>query len=106
MPSVNGFNGNNINANTYGQYDFTSIYHGKRYADFLLGIPQTTTLTLPNPNFATSAEPSGACTPRINLRYRVALTVNYGVRWELEQPYTDTKGRTLHVESRHQRFWS
>src|SRR5712671_67904 len=44
------FNGNNISANAYGQYDFTSIYTGNGYADFLLGIPQTTTLALPNPN--------------------------------------------------------
>src|SRR4030095_6760275 len=42
------FNGNNINASVYGQYDFTGAYTGNGYADFLLGIPQTTALALPN----------------------------------------------------------
>src|SRR5262249_50505328 len=43
-------NGNNINANVYGQYDFPGVYTGTGYADFLLGIPQTTTIAVPNPN--------------------------------------------------------
>lgn len=44
------FNGNNINSQVYGQYDFSGAYTRNGYADFLLGIPQTTTLALPNPN--------------------------------------------------------
>ncbi len=85
------FNGNNINSNVYGEYDFTSAYTGTGYADFLLGIPQTTSIAVPNPNrhlrgsvFGTYAQDQFKVSSR--------LTVNYGVRWELEQPYTDTKG--------------
>jgi hypothetical protein len=32
-----------------GQYNFSGIYSGLGYADFLLGIPQTTTVSIPNP---------------------------------------------------------
>ena len=95
------FNGNYIKANVYGQYDFTGTYTGTGYADFLLGIPQTTTLRFRIPT-AICAEPSGECMPRISSKYRSRLTVIYGVRWELEQPYTDTKGAHLHLESGHQ----
>src|SRR5215472_1627865 len=44
------YNGNNIGSTVYGQYDFTGAYTGFGYADFLLGIPQTTTVVIPNPN--------------------------------------------------------
>jgi hypothetical protein len=85
------FNGNNINANTYGQYDFTSIYTGNGYADFLLGIPQTTTVTIPNPNRHLRGTIWGMYA-QDQFKVSSRLTVNYGVRLELEQPYTDTKG--------------
>jgi hypothetical protein len=85
------FNGNNINANTYGEYDFTSIYTGNGYADFLLGIAQTTTVALPNPNRHLRGTTWGMYA-QDQFKVSSRLTVNYGVRWELEQPYTDTKG--------------
>jgi hypothetical protein len=85
------FNGNNINANAYGEYDFTSIYTGNGYADFLLGIPQTTTLTVPNPNRHLRGTIWGMYA-QDQFKVSSRLTVNYGVRWELEQPYSDTKG--------------
>jgi len=85
------FNGNNIASNVYGVYDFTGAYTGHSYADFLLGIPQTTTLALPNPNRHLRGTTWGIYAQdqfKVNSR----LTLNYGVRWQLEQPYTDTLG--------------
>jgi len=85
------FNGNNINSVVYGQYDFSGTYTGFGYADFLLGIPQVTTLALPNPNRHLRGTTWGMYA-QDQFKVSSSLTVNYGVRWELEQPYTDTKG--------------
>jgi hypothetical protein len=85
------FNGNNINANAYGEYDFTGSYTGSGYADFLLGIPQTTELASPNPNRHLRGTTSGMYA-QDQFKLSSSVTLNYGVRWELEQPYTDTKG--------------
>lgn len=85
------FNGNNIASNVYGQYDFTGIYTGFGYADFLLGVPQTTTLALPNPNRHLRGTTWGMYA-QDQFKVSSRLTLNYGVRWELEQPYTDRLG--------------
>jgi outer membrane receptor protein involved in Fe transport len=87
------FNGNNISSSVYGQYDFSGTYTGAGtgYADFLLGIPQTTTIALPNPNRHLRGNTWGLYA-QDQFKVSSRLTVNYGVRWELEQPYTDTKG--------------
>ena len=49
----------------YGSYNFNAAYTGFGYADFLLGIPQTTQLTIPNPPVI-FAEPPGAPTRKIS----------------------------------------
>jgi hypothetical protein len=85
------FNGNNFSAAVYGEYDFTGTYTGFGYADFLLGIPQTTSLITPNPN----RHLRGLITSffaQDQFKVRANLTVTYGVRWQLEEPYTDTLG--------------
>ena len=85
------FNGNNIGASVYGQYDFTGTYTGSGYADFLLGVPQTTTLSIPNPNRHLRGTIWGMYA-QDQFKVSSSLTINYGIRWELEQPYGDTKG--------------
>jgi hypothetical protein len=85
------FNGNNIGAIVYGQYDFTGAYTGFGYADFLLGIPQTTMLALPNPNRHLRGTTWGLYA-QDQFKVNGSLSINYGLRWELEQPYTDTLG--------------
>ncbi len=46
------YNGNSINYTVYGAYTFSGAYSGIGYADFLLGIPQTTSFAMPSPNRA------------------------------------------------------
>lgn len=85
-------NQNYLPQNIYGTYTFNGTYSGSPYADFLLGIPQTTAI----------ASPAPASYPRGNMwslyaqdQYKVdrRLTLSYGVRWELPAPYTDKYGR-------------
>ncbi len=85
---LGGFNYPN---SIYGQYNFTGVYTGFAYADFLLGIPQSTNLNIPNPprylrgtTWSVYAQDQFKVTPN--------LTLNYGLRWQLEGPYYDRYG--------------
>lgn len=85
---MGGYTDNNT---IYGSYNFTGIYSGTAYADFLLGIPQVTQLvnpTLPlhlrGTMWSLYAQDEYKVTPR--------LTFNYGLRWELNGPYYDQNG--------------
>ena len=83
--------GSNINANAYGIYSFTGIYTGNGFGDFLLGIPNTSQLASINPNRYLRGITSGIFAQD---QYRVnsKLTLNYGIRWQIEPPYTDGHG--------------
>ncbi len=85
------FNGNNIASNVYGVYNFSGSYTGIGYADFLLGVPQTTTLALPNPNRHLRGTTWGIYA-QDQFKVSSRLTLNYGVRVQIQQPYTDTLG--------------
>jgi len=81
------FNSNNV----YGNLSFTGAYTGQAYADFLLGIPQTTSVNALPPfpylrgtDWAFYAQDQFSVTPR--------LTINYGIRYELDIPYYDKNG--------------
>ena len=85
--------------NIYGTYNFTGVYSGAAYADFLLGLPQTTGLSIPVPNqyqrgttISLYAQDSWKLTQR--------LTVNYGLRYELAEPYHDKYGRIFSFDPR------
>jgi hypothetical protein len=76
----------------YGTYSFTGTYSKSAYADFLLGLPQSTSMTIPTPSqylrgtiASFYAQDQWKITPR--------LTLNYGVRWEIQFPYHDKYGR-------------
>jgi len=85
--------GNNISSNVYGSYSFSGAYTGFGYADFLLGIPQTTTVGLPNPSRDIRGVTYGFYA-QDQFKVSRSLTLNYGIRWELEGPYASNIGAT------------
>ncbi len=80
-----------IGGNVYGVYNFTGASTGFPYGDFLLGLPQTTQRVNPTPQrhrfgnwWAAYFQDQYKVTPR--------LTLNYGLRWEAQEPYHDNRG--------------
>jgi Carboxypeptidase regulatory-like domain len=85
------YGGNNLGATVYGEYDFTASYSGNTYADFLLGLPQTTELQLPPPNRHIRGNVIGMFA-QDQLKVNSSLTLNYGLRLQFEPPYDDGRG--------------
>jgi len=85
------YGGNNLGALVYGEYDFSGTYTGTGYADFLLGIPQTTELQVPPPNRHIRGN-VWAMFAQDQFKVTSSLTLNLGLRWEIEPPYTDGHG--------------
>jgi carboxypeptidase family protein len=89
--------------NIYGAYNFTGVYTNVAYGDFLLGIPQSTALTVATParylrgtTWSAFAQDQFKVTP--------SLTVNYGVRWQLSGPYYDRYGTIASFDPAHGAF--
>ncbi len=75
----------------YGTYNFSGAFTGVPYADFLLGIPQTTGRVIPSPiphQFGTW----WAAYFQDQFKMTRHLTLNYGLRWEAQEPYHDNRG--------------
>jgi hypothetical protein len=75
-----------ISSQVYGEFDFTGVFTNFGYADFLLGIPQTTELAVPTPPRYLRGTTMGVYAQD---QFKVSrdLTLNYGLRWQLEKPY-------------------
>jgi hypothetical protein len=90
-------NQNYLPVNIYGTYTFNGTYTGAAYADFLLGIPQTTATAIPAPaSYLRGNMWSFYAQDQYKVNRR--LTLSYGVRWELSQPYTDKFGRIFNYD--------
>ncbi len=77
--------------NVYGSYNFTGAYTGLGYADFLLGLPQTTSYNLPQPaNYLFGTTLAFYAQDQWQITRR--LTLNYGIRYELPVPYWEKDG--------------
>jgi hypothetical protein len=75
----------------YGSYNFSGGFTKSAYADFLLGIPQSASLTVPTPeSHLRGTMWSVYAQDQFKLSRR--LTLNYGIRWELQGPYYDRFG--------------
>jgi hypothetical protein len=81
------FNGNNI----YGDLSFNGVYSGSPYADFLLGIPQTTSVNA-FPPFPYLRGTVWGFYAQDQFKITKRLTLNYGIRYELDSPYYDKNG--------------
>ena len=91
--------GYNYPNSMYGAYNFTGAYTGFGYADFLLGIPQTTQLAIPTPpRYLRGTTWSAYAQDQFKVNQR--LTLNYGLRWELLGPYYDRYGNIASFDPR------
>ena len=83
--------GYNYPNSMYGAYNFNGTYTGFGYADFLLGIPQTTQLSIPTPpRYLRGTMWSLYAQDQFKVNQR--LTLNYGLRYQLNGPYYDRYG--------------
>ena len=76
------------NSTDYGSYTFTSFATGFDYSDFLLGIPQQTSLAYRAPNSYLRYLNTGLFV-QDDFHVTPRLTVNLGLRWEYNQPPVD-----------------
>jgi trimeric autotransporter adhesin len=99
-----GFEARAIRTDVIGQQDprgtfgFTGAATGLDFADFLLGLPQTSTIGFGNPDKAFHGASYQAY---VNDEWKVwpNLTLTYGVRWEYEAPVTEAQGRLANLEA-------
>jgi hypothetical protein len=87
-------NQNYLPNNLYGSFSFTGRYSGVAYADFLLGLPQTTGLSNPAPSSYLRGQMWNFYA-QDQFKVTQRLTLSYGVRWELSAPYHDKFDRTF-----------
>ncbi|MGH9238287.1 MAG: carboxypeptidase regulatory-like domain-containing protein [Vicinamibacterales bacterium] len=80
-----------------GTFGFTGAVTGLDFADFLLGLPQTSTIGFGNPDKAFRGQ-SYAAFVNDEWRIRPNLTLTYGVRWEYETPITEAQGRLANLD--------
>jgi carboxypeptidase family protein len=80
-----------------GTFAFTGAASGSDLADFLLGIPHTSSIAFGNPDKWLRATNADAY---LNDDWRVnpTLTINAGIRWEYESPFTEAQGRLANLD--------
>ena len=76
------------NGTDFGSMSFTGFATGFDYADFLLGIPQYSSLAYRAPNAYINYTQTGLFV-QDDFHVTPKLTVNLGLRWEYNQPPTD-----------------
>jgi hypothetical protein len=86
-----------LSSNIYGQYSFTGVYTGFGYADLMMGIPQSTTLSIPTPYNYIRGNVFGVYA-QDEFKVNSKLTLNYGLRWDLEPPYQDKNGEIYNFD--------
>jgi hypothetical protein len=87
----------------FGSYGFTGFATGNAWGDFLLGIPQTTSRNYVRPTrYARFYHLSWF----IQDDYKVSqnLTLNYGVRWDYNQPARDKRDIIFNVDPQNGRL--
>lgn len=84
--------------NPRGTFGFTGSMTGSDLADFLLGIPQTSSIAFGNADKYFRAPALNAYVSD-DWRLNPALTINAGVRWEYEAPFTEKFWRLANLSA-------
>ena len=80
-----------------GSFAFTGAASGVDFADFLLGLPQTSAIAFGNPDKYFRGN-SFAAFIRDDWRAGPALTLELGLRWEYEAPVIEAQGRLANLD--------
>jgi hypothetical protein len=83
--------------NPRGSFFFGGDVTGSDLADFLLGIPSTSRIAFGNADKYFRGS-SYAAYVMDDYRVGPSLTVNLGLRWEYEAPYTELQGRLVNLD--------
>jgi hypothetical protein len=87
----------NAHLDPRGSFGFTGAASGWDLADFILGIPTTSTIAFGNPDKYLRASLVDAYATD-DWRVSPTLTVNAGLRWEYEGPMTERDGRLVNLD--------
>jgi outer membrane receptor protein involved in Fe transport len=80
-----------IGADNYGNFDFTGAFTGSDFADFLLGIPASTSYAIVFQDNDGGAQ-HYALFGQDSFQVGRNVTLEYGLRWEYHPAYTDASG--------------
>jgi len=83
--------------NARGGFTFTGAATGSDLADFLLGTPRTSSIAFGNADKYLRA-PAYEAYVTDDWRLSPGLTINVGVRWEYEAPFTESYGRLVNLD--------
>lgn len=80
-----------------GTFGFTGAASGVDFADFLLGLPHTTSIAFGNPDKFFRGR-SYAAFVMDDWKVKRSLTLTLGVRWEYETPVREAQGRLVNLD--------
>jgi hypothetical protein len=80
-----------------GSFSFNGAYTGWDFADFLLGLPRTSSIAYGNAD-KHFWSPSYDAYFTDDWRLNPSVTINAGVRWEYEAPITEVLGRLVNLD--------